>query len=147
MTKSQRRKVASSHVTMGDARHPKPYPRGPKHPKLGVSETWKRRVDHALEQNRKANRAPRGRAELARMIKADKGGLTRMLDSHQDTYKYAKQVSEVLGIPYAKVDNPELTDGVTADEWDTIVATIKKLPEDEQRRLLRVFQAAAKTDD
>lgn len=81
------------------------------------------------------------------MIKADKGGLTRMLDSHQDTYKYAKQVSELLGIPYAKVDNPELTDGVTADEWDAIVATIKKLPEDEQRRLLRVFQAAAKTDD
>ena len=131
---------------MGDARHPKPYPRGPKHPKLRVTPAWKRRVEQALEANRKADQAPRARGELAQMIKADPGGLGRMLDGTQETYKYAKQISDLLGIPSAQVDNPELTDGVQDDEWSVAVARAKSLPQSEQRRLLRMFQAALKDD-
>jgi hypothetical protein len=129
---------------MADARHPKPYPRGPKHPKLGVNNHWKRRVDEALEANRRLGKRPRTRAELARMVKADKSGLNSMLDSDQPTYKYARVITELLHIPPAYVDNPELTDGepVPEDEWAVYVARVKTLPESEQRRLLRLFRIA-----
>lgn len=128
---------------MPDARHPKPYPRGPKHPKLPVSPEWKRRVDQALEDNKRRGVAPGNRAELARMVKADKGGLKTMLDGDQASYKYARQISDLLGIPDAMTANPELTqNGVGADEWAEAVARARTLPPDEQRRALRMFRAA-----
>lgn len=145
--KSLPRKMATSGVTMADARHPKPYPRGPKHPKSPVSPAWKRRVDEALEANKRAGRRPATRAELARMAKADKGGLNKMLDGAQASYKFARVVSELLNIPPAVVDNPDLADGVSTDEWAVFVAEAKALPETEQRRLLRIARAALNDED
>lgn len=127
---------------MPDARHPKPYPRGPKHPKLSVTPQWKLRVGQAIERNRTAGVAPRSRSELARMIRADKGGLTRMLDGDQETYKYARQISELLGIPDAQVANPELDADVNEDEWAQLAARVRTLPDDVQRRAIRMIRAA-----
>lgn len=135
--------MATSRVNMADARHPKPYPRGPKHPKLSVNKQWKKRVDEALEANARSGRRPRSRKELARLIRADPAGLNRVLDGDQGSYKYAKQISELLAIPPAQVDNPELSDGpIQEDEWSRTVAAAKSLPESEQRKLLRMFRAA-----
>jgi hypothetical protein len=81
------------------------------------------------------------------MIKADKGGLSRMLDSAQESYKYAKQISDLLNIPHAMIANPELTDGAEIDEWSIYVARVKALPEARQKKYLRMLQLALEGEE
>lgn len=124
---------------MPDARHPKQYPRGPKYPKLPVNDAWKRRVIAALEVNSRTGRPPKNPAELARLIGADKGGLHKMLTSKQDTYKYARQISDVLSLGDAMVENPEITE----DEWDHVVRAMRGKPLEQQRQAIRVLRTLA----
>lgn len=121
---------------MADARHPKKYPKGPKHPKLPINDGWRRAVLARLEANRAAERPPRNEAELARTVGADKGGLHEVLHGDQATYKYARQISEILGIGDAMVNNPQLTD----DEWDVAVRRIKALSVERQRQALAILR-------
>ena len=121
---------------MADARHPKQYPRGAKHPKKPVTKAWKLRVISILEANERAHKTPSSVAELARMIGADKGGLHTMLYSDQATYKYAQQINDVLGIADAMVDNPALTE----DEWASAVRLMRDMPEERQRQALAILR-------
>lgn len=123
-------------VSMPDARHPKKYPKGQKHPKLPVTPDWKRAVLAKLELNRSIDRPPRNEAELARTVGADKGGLHDVLHGEQATYKYARQIADLLGIGDAMVVNPELTD----DEWDVAVRRIRALSSDKQKQVLAILR-------
>lgn len=125
---------------MTDVRHPKQYPRGSKYPKLHVSPTWKRLVDEALAHNLRSGRAPSSRAELARMIGADKGGLGRMLDGDQPTYKYAKPICDVLGIEPATIENPRVLQ-IEQDELDRAIADVRALPKSAHLRAARMIRA------
>lgn len=123
---------------MPHARHPKQYPVGAAHPKLQVTPGWKARVAEALRENSRNGRTPRNRAELARAIGADKAGLGKMLDTEQPTYKYVRQICEVLHIDEPTIANP----AIEADELSRAVAHVRSLPTDQQRRILRILRAA-----
>lgn len=70
------------------------------------------------------------------MIGADKGGLHEALHGDQATYKYARQISDILGIGDAMIDNPALTE----DEWDAAVAKIRAMPPERQRQVLAILR-------
>lgn len=91
-----------------------------------------------LDANAKAGRTPSSPAELSRMIGADKSGLTKMLTGDQPSYKYTRQICDVLGIDEPMIANPAI---VEEDEWNRTVAAAKALPPDQQRRLLKALKA------
>jgi len=130
---------------MPNARHPRQYPRGPRHPKLPISPAWKKRVLAELVANRLANREPRNEAELARMIGADKGGLHDALHGTQASYKYARRISEILGIGDAMVANPELS--VSADEWEQAVRLMRAASPEQQRKALAILRTLLLDDE
>jgi hypothetical protein len=75
------------------------------------------------------------------MIGADKGGFQKMMETDQASYKYTRQICEVLPIEPAMINNPAI-EPVGADEWALTVAAVKALPDAEQHRLLRMLKAA-----
>jgi hypothetical protein len=100
---------------MPNARHPRQYPDGEG---LQVSPDWKAKVRAKLEANRLAGRKPDSVASLARMIEADKSGLTKFLKSEaSEKSKYAPPIIALLGIPQ-----------LTEDELDKIASKIRSLP-------------------
>jgi hypothetical protein len=125
---------------MPDARHPKQYPKGSKYPKMQLTPAWKAKVRQVLEDNAKNGRQPANPAELARMVGASKTGLLKMLNTDQPTYKYTKQICDVLRIDLPMIANPSIPE-IEDDEWDRTVAAAKRLPIDEQRRFLRTLKA------
>lgn len=117
------------------ARHPRKYPADPGTP---VTPSWKAKVKRVLELNRLAGRALNTPSQLARAIGADKGGLSKMLNGPQRTYRYAAKINAVLHIEDAMIPNP----AIERDEWDRAVAAAQGLPPDKQREALRAFRAA-----
>jgi hypothetical protein len=133
---------------MPDARHPKQYPQGAKHPKREVTPSWKKLVLQVLDRNLKAGRSPSSPTELARAVGAHKTGMLRMLGSDQATYKYVRQICEVLDIPEPTKENSEISSVfVEEDEWSAAVAAAKALPPDQQRRALRALKALVDETD
>lgn len=125
---------------MANARHPRKYPAGTA---LPVTQAWKARVRAALHANLAAGRSPRTASELARMIGADKAGLSTMLKTDQRTYRYAREICDVLGIEEAMVANP----AVEPDELERAVEILRKLPFKEQRQALAILEALLKQLD
>lgn len=105
---------------------------------MQLTPAWKARVLQALKANERAGRSPDSPAALARAIGADKSGLNKMLVGDQPSYKYAKQICEVLGIDEPMVPNPAI---VEDDEWDRAVAAARALPLEQQRKFLRALKA------
>lgn len=66
------------------------------------------------------------------MIGADKGGLNVMLGTAQASYKFTKQICEVLGLELPMVENP----AVEPDELDRTVADLRGLPPEEVADML-----------
>ncbi len=117
------------------ARHPRRYPADPGTP---VTPSWKAKVKRVLEMNRLAGKWPSMPSQLAREIGADKGGLSKMLNGSQRTYRYAAKINALLHIEDAMIPNP----AIERDEWDRAVAAAQGLPADRQREALRAFRAA-----
>lgn len=71
------------------------------------------------------------------MVGADKSGMLRMLDGEGSSYRYTRQICELLGVDEPMVENP----AITQDEWDRAVALARSLPLEQQRRALRILRA------
>ena len=70
------------------------------------------------------------------MVGADKAGLNRMLDTPQDTYKYAKPICDILGIEPAMIENH----AIESDELDRAVADLRALPPAIQTKAARMLR-------
>lgn len=127
---------------MSDARHPRKYPRGQR---LPINDEWRAAVRTQLELNQKAGRSPKNEAELARIIGADKGGLHTALHGTQVSYRYARQISDVLRIGDAMVPNASL--GTPVDELDAAVRRIRELTPERQRQALAILRTFDVDDD
>lgn len=125
---------------MPHARHPKKYPAGTA---LPVTRAWKERVRAALRSNLAAGRPPKTASELADVIGAHKTGLLKMLKSEQGTYRYVREICDVLKIDEAMVPNP----AVEPDEVERCIAELRQLPPKKQRRAVAILEALIKQLD
>lgn len=101
-----------------------------------------------LDANLKAGRSPSTPAELARAVGADKSGLNKMLLGDQASYKYTKQICDVLSIGKPYEENAAVSDAIIQeDEWERTVADARALSPDQQRRALRALKALVYDDE
>ena len=113
---------------MGDARHPRPYPEGPRRQ---MTPEWKQLVRDTLADNKKAEprRVPFDQAGLARAIGVHKTAITKMFAA--DASALVDLICSVLGIPQPmRPANPD-------DELD---ATIDALDPDERAKVLKFIR-------
>jgi hypothetical protein len=93
--------------SMGDKRHPKPYPKGPK---KEVTDDWLARVDHELKRRADANETPASRAALMVAIGRDKTAMTQLWGSptrkRAQTSKLVEPISRLLGIASSTIETP-----------------------------------------
>ena len=107
-----------------------------------VTPRWKAAVMRKIETNRVAGSPPVTASELARMVGAHKTGLLKMLTTDQPTYRYAPRICEVLVVPTAVVDNPELPEVSQRDidDMEAAFAKIRAQPEARRRHAMAVLK-------
>jgi len=126
---------------MANARHPKKYPSGTG---LPVTRAWKERVRSALRSNLAAGRSPSSPSELAEAVGAHKTGLLKMLKTEQATYRFVREICDVLDIEPAMIANPAVE---PEDAVERSIAALRELPPRKQRRALAILEALIKQLD
>lgn len=126
---------------MPSARHPKKYPSGTARP---VTRAWKERVRVALRANLVAGRSPKTASELAAKIGADKTGLLKMLKTEQATYRYVREICDMLHIEEAMIANPAV---VPEEDIERLINELRQLPPRKQRRALAIIETLLKQLD
>jgi hypothetical protein len=109
---------------------------------MQMTAAWKRRVLERLEANRRIDRSPRNVAELARAVGADKGGISRALQTDQPSSKYVPEICRVLGL-----DMPMIENSVDDAEWDRDIAYLRSLTRKQREVALAIVREVAKLLD